>query len=1046
MDIFHNKTDAIKFIKKCSNKEIRLFQQDINIDGSKKFIVADYNKIYNYMLKDKNNLYESWLDDTLLYFGLDLDIKDNKDNYNDIVFDIIKDIMKVSKENYNSDIKANHFFLSKVDDEKDKVSIHITCKSLVFENYKACKQFYNKLQKHPSIDDSIYRLTCLRMCYNKKFGKNNILKPFRLEQYGYTTASIPDDTKIDKKYWLNTLITNVDKKSDVIKYIKETEIEVHVEDKPIVNLNIELEALLFKLPMEYCNDYNKWWKVALVCYSEDNYIVFDKWSKQSNKYNDKGNKKIWKKLKNYKGKKVTIGSLIYWLKENNISINNTLSVKETVNKYPQTNIIISENYKIKEINKEKLDVENIKYGMNKRLFAIQSEKGTGKTTSLIKYLFKSGRKEPESVLFISSRRTFGIKLLSDLSIYGFKLYSDIDEHYINEKRVIVQLDSLMRVSKNEYDLIIVDECESLARYMTGKHFNKNNNSSLILCDLEYRIGKSKNTIIMDADLSDRCIHYYKNIIKSYDVIDVDKDVRVLINKNKPYEKYEMKYLKFDNWVKLILNKVNEDKKLVIPMASNNKAKDLEILLKNKYPKKNILLIHKETSDDDKLQRLLNVNTDWINFDVVIYTPTVCMGVSFDVPNYFDNICCYGCHNSLGAQEFCQMVHRVREPTDKTIYVSIDMYKYFNITDDLIDYKTIEEMICSDYFLTKYDIHNNLVPKKFGRDRLIEYKYKTEPIYDLYVRNCKERIENENNFSASFFGYVKNKGYKLGYIENIDNDFDVKSELKMITKNRKEEDMNILTQKIIDANMLTKKEYEEKIKRKDEYMDEETLYEIKKYNLKDCYNIDNHEDMDKDFIELYYDRSKMGNYKNLTSILNIEGQPTDRKIKILKVNEEHNIELLNVYEEFKHRNMYVFHYYANIILKYLGIDINELEDKIISKDYIKERLDFEIEGLSLKKFIEKEFNSLCFKFNLHRKKLNLNDECKVIDFINKILIKQYGIRFKKSKDEYSFTSNGTWDNLPREDKIIVKRLKERIRLEDEDNSLELLDDFVDSDDE
>ena len=50
--------------------------------------------------------------------------------------------------------------------------------------------------------------------------------------------------------------------------------------------------------------------------------------------------------------------------------------------------------------------------INKNFLAIQSEKGTGKTSNLIKSLFENNT--PNSVLFISSRRTFGIKLLSDL--------------------------------------------------------------------------------------------------------------------------------------------------------------------------------------------------------------------------------------------------------------------------------------------------------------------------------------------------------------------------------------------------------------------------------------------------------------------------------------------------------------------------------------------------------------------------------------------------------------------------------------------------------
>ena len=70
------------------------------------------------------------------------------------------------------------------------------------------------------------------------------------------------------------------------------------------------------------------------------------------------------------------------------------------------------------------------------------------------------------------------------------------------------------------------------------------------------------------------------------------------------------------------------------MASNNKAKDLLTLLNNNFINKKILL--------------LDVNSEWIKYDIVIYTPSVCMGVSFDVKNYFDAIFAFGCHESLGA--------------------------------------------------------------------------------------------------------------------------------------------------------------------------------------------------------------------------------------------------------------------------------------------------------------------------------------------------------------------------------------------------------------
>ena len=42
---------------------------------------------------------------------------------------------------------------------------------------------------------------------------------------------------------------------------------------------------------------------------------------------------------------------------------------------------------------------------------------------------------------------------------------------------------------------------------------KNNNSSIIVSDLEYILNNCVKTIIMDADLSDRSINYCKKAMK-----------------------------------------------------------------------------------------------------------------------------------------------------------------------------------------------------------------------------------------------------------------------------------------------------------------------------------------------------------------------------------------------------------------------------------------------------------------------------------------------------------------------------------------------------
>ena len=127
-----------------------------------------------------------------------------------------------------------------------------------------------------------------------------------------------------------------------------------------------------------------------------------------------------------------------------------------------------------------------------------------------------------------------------------------------------------------------------------------------------------------------------------------------------------------------------------------------------------------------------------------------------------------------------MFHRVRSPVNQIIYLAVDRYDYYDTTEDYIDYSYAEEIICNDYYLTKYDINNNLIPKKFGRDRILIYPYKEEALYDLYVRNVIEIINDRINFTASLFGYLKYKKYKFEYLD-VAQDKDCSKELKEISK-------------------------------------------------------------------------------------------------------------------------------------------------------------------------------------------------------------------------------------------------------------------------
>lgn len=1033
MKYFNKKSEALKFLDKSNDKHLVLFQEDINKHGSKRFIIGNYGEIYNKIKKNKKSyLYESWTHNTPLCFSLDIDIKIDEKNpkkisFNKIVINNIKSVIYYAKQFYDYEYKMENIVVLKANKQPNKLSAHVIFRGLCFENYKVCKNFYNRMIKEKGnklkyTDRAIYNLTCLRTYGSSKFGKDNILKSYKLTIDGKSTAIIKDFMS-ESDFFENSLITKINKLeernliSKIVKLTYNTNYNL-----PTNTDKEEIIKLLELVPYEYCDEYKLWNRIAMILYSIDtsNFELFNEWSKKCpKKYSLDGCKKRWESFNNssFNPNIFTITHLKYIAKEGGYKFDKE-SLEFVVNNYPIEEIKLSNTnlYHIQDINMNKLNSKVYKDILNKKFIALQSEKGTGKTYNLLNALFKENQKPPKSVLFISSRRTFGIKLSADLKKYGFELYSNISEYYIYNKNIICQIDSLTRLQNNKFDVVIIDECESLARYMGSSHFTKNPKSNLIISELEDRVESCDKLIIMDADLSDRCMNYYTQILDG----NLNRsNVAVIRNNFTPYQNYTMNYMRYNHWLNLLMEKIKENKKIAIPMASNNKAKDLLELLKAKFPKKECLLIHKETKDEEKLQQLLRVNENWVNYDVVIYTPTVCMGVSFD-PTYFDNIFAYGCHNSLGAQEFCQMLHRIRNPKDENIYVSLDHYKFYS-NDDSFSYNEVQEMMCNDYYLTKYEMHENLLKKKFKREngeRILYYPFKDEPIYDLLIKNNVERVKNINNFGSTFFGYVKFKKYKLKYFE-CDNDKSILSELKSLRENRKEEERNKEVNGIFSCKTPSEEEIKELRKIQPQYLTDEQINQLKRYKFVKVYDIPD-DKVTSDIIDEYYDRNKMLTYNNLSTIMEYKDFSSLNKLDVLKDNEEINIDYHNCYQNLTKKNKFTYHYYVLKMLDYFKIDINNFDtDNTIPLDQFKNVEKF-------KEFVEKEKYGIMNKFGLlylnkyNFEKLNNNPK-EVIKLLNAILNKQYGLKLKKAKDKsYMLTTNNLWETLP--NGIRAKELK------------------------
>jgi hypothetical protein len=1068
---FVTKKDAIKQYEKTSkgkNTDMYLFQEDVKGKkaGKKQFLVKGTKDMFDKITKDnsENHYYEFWLKDMPIKFALDMDIPKQNISYEqsqDILKKNITDTIYYAEEFYEHVYDINDVIVLETmppELSEKKYSYHVIFDGLMFASHLVCKDFFRRMKEECELfgcDESIYNMGCLRIMGSSKIGENRILEPVQYRINGKSTK-----IGTDLNFFRNTLLTyteNINPNNFIDESYIENQIEelvdeqeIEVEKKDNID-NIDVEKILNELPAEYCEDYNQWIRVGMILHSTskksgvDLFELFDKWSSKSKKYKGTTDvKKYWKGLDNKRGSnKLSIGTLIFEAKKNGIEgylKNGKKPIDTIVKEYPMKEVVLTEKQNTTYLNQRYLTPEIFAKHFKTRLLAVQSEKGTGKTSNLIEAYFKNGMiTDDMNILLISSRRTFGAKLFGDLSKYGFKLYSDFEEQYISHNRIICQIDSLLRLDRSKYHLIIVDECESLARYMTSSHFTKNNKATMIINMYQSYLNNADNVYVLDADLSDRCVNYYQRVMGIS-----EDELALIVNDFQLYKDYKVNYMRFNDWINQVMGDLDKNKKMVIAMASNSKGKDLRDIIVDRYPSKKLLFLNREVDDKEKINIVSKVDEQWSKYDIVIYTPSVCMGVSYDKLNHFDAIYAYGCENSLGSQEFCQMIHRVRHPKNKVIYLTFDKYEEYK-EDDTITYDKTEELICNDYYLTNYEIHTNIVPHKIKRfdnymkfieqddniipyankqetkeievtshrnERVIYYPYKDEPEYELYVRNCMETIENKNNFCWSVFGYLKNKNYQLEYLK-VDDALEYAKLLKEKKKERVEQEKEDYFTKIVDTPDIEDNEYFDIKRKREELRTEEERMKMKRYQFKRCFDIENfgdNKDKMRELFETYDDPMRKRHYRNLKCILNTDDQTTSDKLGKLREKIKNDNYRKNAYADLITNNIYTTHKFAIDFVEMLGFDINDLS-KTVHEDEFKMAIE------NIKDAYSDEYTNICYKYNCkvrHQNFTNL-DEKESISFVKKIIQSQYGFEIKKDKENYKMmipidSSGNIWNKL------------------------------------
>lgn len=585
----------------------------------------------------------------------------------------------------------------------------------------------------------------------------------------------------DIKHIFNENLTKSTRKKRVVKIktvvdgveVEEEKEEIEFNDWEEIELDDNDRDLVKLLNPKRFHDYQDWIKM---CWMFKNigldFDLFDEMSKTSPKYSTREDCLIqWDATKKAK---INVGLLHYFCKVDNPIEYYKMFVPYIFNdKDDETKIKIQQRYLLP-IDCEKIDNENdilqkniIKFFNDDlmKVFNLKSPYDTGKT-QLIKKILRTFN--PKRVLWLSYRKTLTSDIMGNFETeFGFK---DYQSKQYNANRLIIQLESILKIGSSmnlftddelvpypEYDLVIIDEVESILKQFNSPTFKGNSKECFEF--VQNVLMNSPKILNMDGDIGDRTYEFSKYFGNSINIVNDIKinPRRFIINENE---------IDYYNDIKQSLT---DKKKIVIVSMSATMCLRYDEKIKSDFPDVNILC-YTGKSDDRKKADFKDVLNKWDKCDVLIYSPTCESGVNFD-KEHFNKI--YGIFsNSTSSRQYFQMLARVRKITDNNIMI-------LNETFDIgVNYngKKIENRIFYTYDEVKESIilleNIELKHEKTVINGKV-YKINKLGLYDNnYIYNKVEDLNNSmNTFLPNFHLTAIRKGHTVQYLNNSKGDED-----------------------------------------------------------------------------------------------------------------------------------------------------------------------------------------------------------------------------------------------------------------------------------
>ena len=409
----------------------------------------------------------------------------------------------------------------------------------------------------------------------------------------------------------------------------------------------------------------------------------------------------------------------------------------------------------------------------------------------------------KKVLIVYPRVSLCKSMVNEFKSFGFKLYSDCisTDGFIYANRVVVCMDSLHKIMGN-FDYLILDEMVYTLSHLCS--FVKYKTDCFRV--LKQYIRDTQRVIACDALLDNTCVELLQQLRGRERVCVVENQYQSFTDRT--YEIIKDKTRDQFSIVNDIILELVNGRKLAVATSSKKFGEKL----RNNCIKHdiNVLFISADTDfvDVDK----------WNNYQCLIYTPTIAMGVSFN-ELYFDKTIGYFDSNSCSAEYVAQMLLRVRNVVDKKMTIYTKTKKCFLPTED---YDLDEFLTNQDNFEMKSGLKMNNTKRRVIKNRF----------YDLVKNNKKMEHKSQVDFNGILTGLLQLHGI-TDVNERPKMTEKINDNVKQQLQDNYEEILRQDTQLIIDADDITQSEFNRLDNKHETTVIEKR--QILKFKFKDCFN-------------------------------------------------------------------------------------------------------------------------------------------------------------------------------------------------------------------